>query len=171
MPVGIDRRLEVVGVFAPHALDDDRGQDGVQLSDVAAQGDNLPNQAAAGQGELIAGHHEHRLDAADGSVGHRQLKLIAQVGGVAYAAEDRRGLDLSDKVDSQAGIALNPHAGGVLENQAEHVHPFFNGEHLSLFGIYPDRDDQFVKQSQAAMDHVQVAVGERIELAGKYADS
>src|SRR5438552_13649794 len=55
---------------------DDVGEDGGELIDVAAKGDDLADQAAAGQGVLIAGHDEDGFHAAHGAVGQGKLELI-----------------------------------------------------------------------------------------------
>src|SRR5215212_6357654 len=66
--VGLAPFAAQLRLAALKSLDDDLGKQASELPDVAAKCDNLPDQAAAGQGKLFTGHDENGLDVAHGTV-------------------------------------------------------------------------------------------------------
>src|SRR5207248_1642000 len=73
--------------------------------------------------------------------------------------------------DGQAGVFGNARAGCVFEQAGDHVQALVEGEHLALFGVDADGDDDLVKEHDAAAYNVEVAVGDRVELPGENGDA
>src|SRR5437588_13066166 len=98
----------------PKPLDYGHGENRRELAHASAEADDLANEAAAGEGVLLARHNEHGFDAADRAVGQRKLELVAKVRDVADATEDRGGASLADKIDGQPDVLFDANAHRVV---------------------------------------------------------
>ena len=58
----------------------------------------------------------------------------------------------------------------VADQVADHLDPLGHGEELPLVRVVAHGHDQLVEQPGPPADHVQVAVGDRVELPGEDAD-
>ncbi len=141
-----------------------------KLLDIASEGYNLPNQAAAGQGVMVAGHNENGFNAPNRSIRQGELEFISQIGDIADAAEDGGGIALFDKIDRQAGISLDADAGHFFQQDTDHRDPLGKRKELALFRVDADGHDELVKELYAPADDVQVPVGDRIKLAWENGD-
>src|SRR4051812_24336519 len=97
-------RWAPLAVLLAELFNDDLRENGAELPDVSSECDNLSDETAARECILIARHNEHRLHLAHGTVGQRQLKLVAQVGDVANAAQDRRRFGMTHEIDGEPGV-------------------------------------------------------------------
>ena len=154
-------------LFFLEAINNFFRNDAAKLPDVAAEHDDLADEAAAGEGELVAGHDEDGFDPADRPVGHGELEFVAHVGGVAQAAQNGLRLLLPHHVHSQAVIANDAGAGHVGDEIADHLDALVEAEHLTLIRVDAHGHDQFIEQRHAATDDVEMAIGNRVELARK----
>ena len=103
-------------------------------------------------------------------VGQRELELVAQVGHVADAAQDRRRADLADEVGRQAGVTSDGRPRRARQVRFDQRDALVVREQLSLVGVVADADDHLVEEDGAPLDHVEVASGDRVELAGEDRD-
>ena len=101
-------------------FDDEFRQDAPELAHVAAEGDNLADQAAAGEGILIAGHDEDGFDAANGAIGEGELEFVAEIGDVADTAKNDGCLGALDEIDGEAGVFFDADFGDIAEEGADH---------------------------------------------------
>ena len=116
---------------------------------------------------------KHRLHLrAQRAVHPRHLHLVIQVGAVAQAADQQRRAMVDGRIDHQVGEGdhLQPIllVGGkeLARNVAQHLDPLFEREHRGLAGMHPDRHHHPVGDAERMREHVEVAVGDRIERAG-----
>ena len=53
--------------------------------------------------------------------------------------------------------------GHILHEFGDHFDPFFRRKKLILDRAAPDRNDQLIKDFDRAFDHIEMAVGHRVE--------
>jgi polyphenol oxidase len=152
-------------------FDNEFREDAAELAYVAPEGDDLADQAAAGEGILVAGHDKDGFDTTDGAIGQGELEFIAEVGDVADAAEDNGCLGAFDEIDGEAGKFFDANAGEIAQEGADHGDALGEGEELGFFGVDADGDDQFIEEANAAADDVKVPIGDGIELARENGDA
>lgn len=128
------------------AVDDVGGEEGGELVDGAAELDDLADEGGTGEGVLVAGHDEDGVDPPYRAVGLGELEFVAEVDGVADAAEDGGGVGLADEVDGQAGEGFDAGIGEVGDEFLNHGDAVGEGEHLALVGVDADGDDEVVEE-------------------------
>ena len=76
------------------------------------------------------------------------------------------GVLAASVVDEQAVEGVHFDVGGALEHLARDVDALRHREERRLLHVDQDRDDDAIEEARAALDDVDVAVGQRIERAG-----
>jgi hypothetical protein len=99
------------------------------------------------------------------------LHLVVEVGAIAQAAEQQRRADLACEVDDEIveGAGLDRYARPLAErrrDRLDQLQPVVDGKHRFLGRVHADRHDEPVAKPERRLQHVNVAVGERVESAG-----
>ena len=134
---------------------------------VAAVARDLFHERGAGVAILLVRHDEDRLDLGlQVAVHQRHVELKLEVGERSQAADERVGLLGDGELDEQAVEENSGDVwvfGDVGLNQSEAL---FGGEKRALARVAGDGDSDAVKQPGRAVEHVEVAVGQRVKGAG-----
>jgi hypothetical protein len=100
------------------------------------------------------------------------LALVGEVGDVANAAEDRRGVDPLGEIDRQPAVVLDLDVAAVglvgdhrLNEGPGHLQPLLEGEQGGLLRVVADGQDDLVEEAPGPPQHVEVAVRYRVERA------
>src|SRR5204862_7144371 len=100
----------------------------------------------------------------------RHLQFIFVVGDRADAANDDTGLLGHCVIDEQStkriDADLTPTLIDILQNFGEHLLPFLDSEEGLLLRIDQNADDYLVEEFAAALDNVQMAVGNWVKRPG-----
>jgi hypothetical protein len=134
---------------------------------VAAHGDGLLDEARADERVLLVGHHEDGLDVPrEGAVRERHLVLVLEVGDGPDAAEDDVRLLAVDVVHHEAVERVHLDVPEGLAHLADHLDALLLGEERLLRRVVGDGDDEALEDADAALDDVEMPVGDGVEAAG-----
>ena len=109
-------------------------------------------------------HHENRFDARPQPAVHeRHLQLVLIIRDRPDAAQQNRGRARGRIIHQQPVEGIHLHVGIDADHFAQHFHALLDGEERLLALVPQNRNDQPVEQPRAALDQIEMPVGDRVE--------
>ena len=103
-------------------------------------------------------------------VGRLHRPFVFEIGGVAHAADDGRGMLVAGEVARQTGIDSHFDPGVVRIEVFDELFAGFDAQQSCLGNIVADADDDLVEDSQGIVHECLMAPGKGIERSRKNGD-
>ena len=112
----------------------------------------------------FTGHQKDRFDLRlEPPIHERHLQLVFVVGNRADPTQNDAGAALRRVMDQQAVEGADFNIAETVHHFVQHLDALGDTEQRLLLFITQNGDDQFVEQRRAALDQIQVTVGNWVE--------
>ena len=164
-------RIAQAGLLAAASRSSTTG--GTRPRHFAAEPEHFLDQPRAGVGVLLGRHQEHRFEIViETPVHQRHLELVLEVGDRAQAADERRARPSAARSRRAARRRCRPRRSAGSRNTSRIIATRSSTVNSGvLSALISTATMTRSKMRAAALDDVDVPVGERIERAGKHRDA
>ena len=139
------------------------------MGDVSAEFGDLFDQGRTGVAVGFLGHHENRFHLGiKVAVHQRHVEFEFKIRKRPQAADDRLGLLLARKLHEQTIKTHHIHIGQLVQIGSDQLDPLFRAEEGVFRGADRHSHGDAVKQPGGALEHVEVAIRDRIKSAGAH---
>lgn len=119
----------------------------------------------------FARHQEYGLDLGSETPVHQShLKLVFVIRNGANAAQNNARAAVGRIVDQEAVKGCDLDVGKAADYFIEHLDAFFDREKGLFFLVAQDRHQQLIEQGGAALDQIEMPIGDRVEGTGINSD-
>src|SRR6185369_3528335 len=131
---------------------------------VPTESEDFFHQAGTDERVCLIGHHEHGFDIrAKAAIHESHLQLVFVIRDGANTAEENLGRVPGGIIHQEPFERIDLDIGIDLDDFAEHFGALLDGEERFLGLVSQYGNDKPVKHSRAALDQIEVTVGNRVE--------